>query len=1299
MAGGKKARQRRPVAAKRTVAAKAKAASQAAASRISPLRDPILRTTFDTLTQGIAIFDCNLRVIAHNRAAREMFGFSEKYGRSRPTLRALAQNLYKRGLYSSPAAVDRIEKYYADRLRNRGPATLEGQRSDGKKIIVRAEPTGDGHLVVTYSDVTHALASDARLSEALGLLQATVKTMAQGLAVHDLDFRLIMHNAQYRALFDLPHGLLKPGTTFQDIVRFMAQRGDFGPRDADDILLERELALCGQPSSRSEFHLANGTIVETWVKRFAGGYVCTFSDVTESRQREMKLARASSALQATLDAVSQGIAVLDRDGRITAYNRQAGSIFKLPGALFRPDPSEGLAIGHIAARARGGGMRYPAEIVQGWQKRIRDGVPDRFEIERDDGTLLDVVTTPTKDGGMVATWTDVTEARRRERDLAETVGMLHSTIDSMAQGLAVHDHDLRLIQHNAPFRAIFDLPEKLLAAGTTYGDIIRFLARRGDFGAGDPAEIAHAREARIRGQERVWGQVTLANGKVIDSSVNRFAGGYVCTFTDVTELRQRELQFERTSAALQTTLDAMSQGLAVFDPNGKITAFNRRAQSIFRLPPALFESNLSIGSAIEHMAGRGEYGGRDPAEVKQRWIDRIRAGKPDRYELERKDGTLLDAVTTPTKDGGLVATWTDVTEARRRERKLAETTALLQTTVESMAQGLAVYDRDFRLILHNAQLAKNLNLPDRVLADGATFGSIATFMAERGDFGPVSVAEHVSKRLAYVRRKPRHTLEETLPDGRVIEGRCLPFDGGYVITVTDVTEARQRERVASQNAAVLQATFDAVGQGLAVLDREHVLVAYNRKAAELYGIPGDWLQTRPTIDEIFAFLAARGAFGTADADAIVQARLRQVKSGKPFRWETERRNGPIVDIEGWPMPGGGTVVTYTDVTDARKREKEFASTSAVLRVVLESVTQGISLIDRDMRVRVHNKALRDIYNLPESLFAGEAQYEDITRFLATRGDLGTTDIETAVRDLVGLVRKFETIRLDTELPSGKTIEVRGIPIAEGMVTTYTDVSDRRRFAHELREAKVAAETANGAKSAFLANMSHELRTPLNAIIGYSEAMTSSLFGPLPAKYAEYASDIHRSGRLLLNIVNDLLDLAKVEAGKMALSDEAVDLKDTIDGAMRLVREQAAKSGLTLAAEQNAADTALIADPRALTQMLLNLLSNAIKFTPPCGRIAIHTGEAADGGIELAVADSGIGIAAADLAKIMEPFGQVAGPLNRKHQGTGLGLPLVKALAELHGARLTIDSAPGRGTRIAIVFPRERRRRIAAQAAD
>jgi signal transduction histidine kinase len=247
---------------------------------------------------------------------------------------------------------------------------------------------------------------------------------------------------------------------------------------------------------------------------------------------------------------------------------------------------------------------------------------------------------------------------------------------------------------------------------------------------------------------------------------------------------------------------------------------------------------------------------------------------------------------------------------------------------------------------------------------------------------------------------------------------------------------------------------------------------------------------------------------------------------------------------------------------------------------------------------------------------------------------------------------------------------------------------REKMISDLAAARIAAEGSNKAKANFLANMSHELRTPLNAILGFSEIIKNAAFGPIARNYQDYAGDIHDSGSHLLSLINDVLDLSKLEAGQFELSERHVDLAFLTAGSMRLVEPLAQKAGIGLSHSIEEGLAFIRADERRMRQVLINLLANAVKFTPPGGHVGL-TMRRVEKGLLIEVSDTGIGIPADKLDLAMEPFAQVESDTNRSYQGTGLGLPLAKRLVKLHGGTLSLQSQVNSGTVVSIILPPER----------
>ena len=322
--------------------------------------------------------------------------------------------------------------------------------------------------------------------------------------------------------------------------------------------------------------------------------------------------------------------------------------------------------------------------------------------------------------------------------------------------------------------------------------------------------------------------------------------------------------------------------------------------------------------------------------------------------------------------------------------------------------------------------------------------------------------------------------------------------------------------------------------------------------------------------------------------------------------------------------------------------------------------------------------------------------------LAPLGRYGATAALTAMAvgaaiPLHMLVRAIEGVPVQSVgvLNQSLVIAVIAAPIILYARDVITQLQRSRARLDEMsRRLAISAEQAldaNKAKSAFLANMSHELRTPLNAIMGFSEVMKEQHLGPVNnPRYLGYAGDIHSSGRYLLGIINDILDLSKIEAGKMSLeSAEEFPLRLSLEGSLAMVADLGKKYGVRVIGELPPEDVRLVAVDRMIRQIMINLVGNAIKFTPQGGHVRVSGEALPDGGYAVTVQDSGIGMTDAEILEALTPFGQIENKMTAKHNGTGLGLPLAKAMLELHDGTLAISSMPGHGTRIVLNFPASR----------
>jgi PAS domain S-box-containing protein len=647
----------------------------------------------------------------------------------------------------------------------------------------------------------------------------------------------------------------------------------------------------------------------------------------------------------------------------------------------------------------------------------------------------------------------------------------------------------------------------------------------------------------------------------------------------------------------------------------------------------------------------------------------------------------------------------------RSSRELQKAQMTLSDAIESISEAFVVWDSDDRLVMCNEPLRVLYGENADLLKPGQRFEDILRGAAHRGVYANTigRVEGWLAERMAS-HRQPSGTVEQRLADGRtvlVVERRMK--NGGIAGLRVDITKLKQIETQLRDTMEHLNRVQRIAGVGSLEIDITETTekIAWSTGACALFGIDP------ATVDQTPRFLLQ--FIHPDDRDEVKKASDQANRSGTaapPLEYRiirpdgTERilyrENAIQYDDSGNPVR---RIVTYKDITEFKKTEAQLRETMANLaeaasaRQISEGRFRDFAMTSSDWFwesnenhvVTYVSEGIRAFGEDPLS-FVGRKRIENAAP--SDRKDEKWKPHLAALKRHEPFRNFVFTLKLSNH--AGLTVSSSGKPFFDaggrflGYRGTGRDITAEARAKFNLEEAKTAAERANVAKSQFLANMSHELRTPLNAIIGFSEAMELGIAGELQPRQAEYAAHIRQSGEHLHTVINDILDLAKVDAGKLELREEqGVDPRQIINSCMLLVKERAQESGLKVSINIEKKLPLLIVDSTRLKQVLLNLLSNAIKFTEPNGSIAISALYTKDGGVAFKVRDTGPGMTPSEIDIALEPFGQIDSGLDRRHEGTGLGLPLARELTELHGGSLRIISTKGRGTTVTVTLPTTR----------
>lgn len=614
-----------------------------------------------------------------------------------------------------------------------------------------------------------------------------------------------------------------------------------------------------------------------------------------------------------------------------------------------------------------------------------------------------------------------------------------------------------------------------------------------------------------------------------------------------------------------------------------------------------------------------------------------------------------------------------------------------------LSLGVSVYDPEDRL-RHADPLVRHLmGRPPGEDMIGRTFAEIAWEDARQGRIASAAGREGawIAERLA-AHRDPKQPVEVETAAGRwvrIVERRTP--DGWTVSIGTEITELKARERDAAARMAArsrLEAALDALDSNVMLFDADGRLVLAGRAARDAYAPLGDMFAPGMAFSDWLSVLPAAGLAQEVGRDLPAWRRaMEQAFAAADGRRLRRELNGRSLDFHAHRAEDGSIIVVESNLSAVLEREQALTAHGALLRATLDNTHQGIAAFDSDLRLLSWNRQLALLFNLPDRLLREGTPLADIHDWLFQTCLPPDMDSEAFARERERAFRAATGERHAMRLADDREVEMRVHDAGEGrVVATYADLTQERRRAAQLQAAKEVAELAHRGQSRFLANITHELRTPLNAIIGFAEVLRDELFGPLGNRqYKDFVVDIHDSGTHLLALINDILDYTKTESGQRALAEAPFQLSSAINAATRMIAPKVEERGVTLTVEAPDDDPLIQGEERAIRQVLINLLSNAVKFTPKGGTIRVEAGRLADGGVEIVVADTGIGMEEKDIPRALAPFVQVDSELSREFEGTGLGLPLAKNLVALHDGTLRLESRPGEGTRVRIALPRDR----------
>ncbi|MBM3569951.1 MAG: PAS domain-containing protein [Alphaproteobacteria bacterium] len=1235
--------------------------------------EEVVRDAVENIDSGFCLFDRDQRVVLHNAKFLEPYPELAAEGIVGLTIDQYFERLRRRGYYFELRTDREWQRWREDfraSMKEGSGRPIVTQPRPGMWVQIAHRRTANGGTVSIRTDITAIKLADQRLRDA-------IESLESGFCLYDAEGRVAMHNR--RLLDSYPElkaeGIV--GLTFEQIMRRAWAVGGYYPEcrtEAEfEALLAKQRAARANPSARPVMlEVRPGTWIQSYMHRTAdGGLVAVRVDVSE-------LKRSQQRLQDAIESLDSGFCLYDAQGRVALHNTK----FLEPYPELRAAGVIGLTFEQMIRKLRGFDDYYPETKTEAEFERFVAGAvadfakPDREPkvVQVKPGFWIQNHLRRTADGGVVAIRIDVSAVKQAEQRLRDA-------IESIDSGFCLFDQDGRIVQHNREFVEPYPELRDRGILGMRAGEFLDRIKRLGYYNAVETDKNWKLRRGgatgRIRGLVGAPIVIQSRPGQWVQLTYRRLdEGGMVAIRTDVTASILAEKR-------LHSALESVDTGFALFDSDGRLAMYNAKMAETFPRLPTEGVLGRTMPQLARRMRAAGGFSNIKSEADFESYLGQIatyhKNPPKDVLVTEHKPGLWIQTEYRRTPDGDLVMLRTDVTAAKRAERRLRD-------AVEALDSGFCLYDAAGRVVMHNAKFLEPYpELAAEGIA-GRTFEDMVRRLYALGYYpdleSQAAFEDQLAKAQAMRANPPDAPLVIQPKPGFWIQDLFRrTAEGGLVTIRLDISAIKRAENR-------LRDAIDSLDAGVCLYDRDDRVVLYNRNYTAPYPRIAAQDVTGWSFEKLMTEGYRHGYFEElAGSEEEFLARLAADKAVRRKGDGSSRLakiRGRWYQVTDRPAADGGLVSIRADITAIKDAESR-------LQDAIESLDAGFCLHDVSDRVVLYNReylrpypeiAKLDITGWTVERFARELyRHGYFVEFIKTDADFenwlrayqaqrsGNQDATTFIR-----VGGHSYQVASRPMPSGGTVTIRTD------VTTLQNQADAmKKLAEDYARARELAEAADRAKTDFLATMSHEIRTPLNGVIGLARLLGQ---GRLEAEQRRHVSGILVSGELLLNVVNDILDVSKLDAGKVRLETIPFRPAEVAGHVRDLMQDGARAKDLELRIELPDRSPALIGDPSRLRQVIQNLVGNAIKFTTR-GSVTLRIAVVSIGDgyhrLRCEAIDTGVGIDEETRARLFQRFSQADSSTTRRFGGTGLGLAIAKQLIELMDGRIGVDSRLGHGS--------------------